>query len=111
VATNKANGGETVNMTKLDLDPVQAALWEAGMDENEHVTNTYSGRGMMGEQCFGIMCDEGVRQGFTFFAHLAAEQPDVALQLANAVRTDSLGTGMIVYFPGYTLDGFEGGDN
>jgi hypothetical protein len=93
--------------TTVDTVLVTAALWEAGLDEDENLTNTYSGRAMGGKECFGITC-ENMSQATIFIAHLAAEEPDLALRLANALRTDHLGTHVIVYFPGYTLEGFDG---
>lgn len=93
------------NPTKIDPGPIYGEMWEAELDEGENLTNTYSGRAMFGDECFGVIVDNGLSQAFSFFAHLAIEDPDVALQIANAVRTDSMGTGIIVYFPGYQLEG------
>ena len=79
-------------------------------------TNVYSGRGMFGKQCFGI----NVPRFSTILGTIGSilnfvleESPDALQQrelleefgsLLNKGVTDNLGTGTIMYFPGYLLD-------
>lgn len=78
-------------------------------------TNVYSGRGMFGKQCFGITVPRfstllGTIGSILNF--ILEESPDALLQrelleefgsILNKGMTDNLGTGTIMYFPGYLL--------
>lgn len=94
------------------------ALEAADVYETEDaIRENYSGRGMYGDACFGIIVD-GMSHAFTFFTALGqvgTENDDYgdgedsfldsqkAYELACAGRTDSMGMSTIVYFPGWTL--------
>ncbi|MFA7264715.1 MAG: hypothetical protein WC054_00085 [Candidatus Nanopelagicales bacterium] len=87
-----------------------AQVWDA------RVRNDYSGRGMYGEECFGITFD-GRSDPFRFFASLGElvgeqqefDEPDLeqgfAVVLAQRACMDSMGLGTVLYFPGYQLEG------
>ncbi len=64
--------------------------------------NTYSGRYMYGEWCIGFDLDSA--KDIAFIALAAAEfmGEDEVIEFINTARTDSMGMGIIVYFPGYT---------
>lgn len=72
----------------------------------------YSGRGMYGKTCASITFDQLV-EAFQFFARLGEytagvpmedEDPTLSMQeLAGSARTDSMGRGLVVYFPGWTF--------
>ena len=62
----------------------------------------YSGRGMYGKTCFGIVTDYKY-EFFTFLVEVAAEDIDVARFLADKATLDNMGMGMIYYFPQVTL--------
>lgn len=66
-------------------------------------TNTYSGRGMYGEKCFGITTNgiPGVLMVFAALSHIFDE--DAVGRLASAAQQDSMGRDIIVYFPGFEL--------
>lgn len=78
------------------------------------IRDDYCGRGMYGSTCAGIDLDSG-QDAFRFLMALSAltverefnDDPDgvdpssVAMELAERVTTDSMGRGVIVYFPGY----------
>jgi hypothetical protein len=78
------------------------------------IRDDYSGRGMYGEQCVGIDLP-GQRELYRFLIALGAlmtedaswrDDPEPtadAMDLANAAITDSLGLGVILYFPGWTV--------
>ena len=67
------------------------------------IREAYSGRGMYGKTCFGLDVDNH-QAAYRFFA--AAGQmldEDVAVDLAESANWDSMGLGIIVYFPRITL--------
>ena len=67
---------------------------------------TYSGRGMMGKQCLAINCEVGAVGGALLVSALLDKDlqnlddwlPDLLDQLEDT-RTDSLGMGVITYWP------------
>lgn len=76
----------------------------------ETVTN-YSGRWMYGSECLAVKC-ESVNLFVSLFLEEAANEykdyefEEVVLEFSNmlrCMRTDFLGSGMIVYFPYYNL--------
>ena len=92
-------------LTRKTLRDVRAIV-SIGDDEIYH---GYVGRGMWGESCFGIIGD------LSLFAHfmaalgavLAEEEdgdPYRAMELADAARSDSMGTDTIYYFPGWNIE-------
>lgn len=78
-------------------DQVYGALLDAGADAQ----NDYSGRGMYGERCPSFECDE-LSDAFKVFVNLAAQDENMAFALASGARTDSMGMGMVVYWPRIT---------
>lgn len=81
------------------------------------VRRSYSGRGMYGATCFGLVFEDGASAAFEFFAALGElvgeqqeyDEPEVeqgfAQDLARAASTDSMGLGTIVYFRRFEIDG------
>lgn len=111
---------------------VETALDNMGQDPEETVREGYSGRGMYGDTCLGFVLDstaqiamlavELSRQAMFEAADarilkngwsreqcaLAIEMEadtniDIVTNLFDAAREDSMGHGVIVYFPGWTL--------
>ena len=72
----------------------------------------YSGRGMYGKTCAAITFDS-LAEAFQFFARLgenaAGEQDDendpslLMQELVGSASTDSMGRGIVVYFPRWTF--------
>lgn len=97
--------------------PKDHALWNAVMQvleeigvEPEQVRVDYSGRGMYGDKCFGLMLD-GLPDMLKVFAGLGlinetldGELDDDIQRLAEAVRTDNMGRDTIYYFPGFEFE-------
>ncbi len=92
---------------------VQDALVYADLVDGEgvNVRDSYGGRGMYGRTCFGVDFDREA-DSYTFMVALTAcllgeddDNGDVALDLAAAAATDSMGVGMVLYFPGWNLEG------
>lgn len=90
--------------TVLDHSQSEAVVMAAdmaGIDIDGDLRREYSGRGMYGDTCFGIVC--GGREYGTFVAELAGDDPELARELADAVKTDDMGLSTIYYWPGYQL--------
>jgi hypothetical protein len=105
-------------MKTLKLSTVEEALDIASIWEDYDIRKDYSGRGMYGKTCFGITFRRG-GDSYRFMAAVTAaliagseideetgeDGQDVALELADAATADSMGLGMILYFPGWKLEG------
>lgn len=98
----------TREINRYDFEEI---LDYVGLDPEEVLRENYSGRGMFGASCFGIVLDN-VREAFGLFATMAEVGCDedvsatcgrLACDLADAARIDDMGRSIIVYFPGYTL--------
>lgn len=110
---------------------VETALDNMGQDPEEAIREDYSGRGMYGDTCLGFTLDN-TAQIATLTAELCrqavmeatATEPaeglpiddllgevernaeigiDIVVNLFDAAREDSMGRGVIVYFPGWEL--------
>lgn len=82
---------------------IEDALDSVGGDwDYDDIRADYSGRGMFGDGCLGIVF-RASRDIFRFFVELASEDYDTAELLARKAREDSMGLGVIVYFPGCSL--------
>jgi hypothetical protein len=86
---------------KLDQGAVQTAVEDAGADFDQALYEGYRGRGMETET-WGLRLADEV-QIDTFFAELAEFDAGVSKDLMLRARRDSLGRGLIVYFPGVEL--------
>lgn len=71
--------------------------------ETGFVHENYSGRGMYGARCLGIVVGN-MNEAFKFFiiAGMVLDVDDVR-ELAENARTDNMGYDMIVYFPNCTI--------
>lgn len=87
-------------MATVDRDLILEALDNAGSDAAD-LRASYSGQGMMGSECFGIVGD--LSQFVNFMVELATIDQDIASNLADRVQSDTMGYQSIYYFPGYTL--------
>jgi hypothetical protein len=112
---------------KIELDQQQFNdLCEEVANIGEHrVRADYSGRGMYGKTCIGVECKYGsVDSGAVQFAlaMILSGDPDRndlswyevrdAMDEVPESRSDSMGLGQIVYFPGLTIEeGVEVLDN
>ena len=90
----------------LDRHEVIDALLDAGLDE-EALRDDYSGRGMYGATCFGIVGNIGDFARFivSFIANHADDSTDPDW-LGN-VLTDGMGLDTIFYWPGVQVNGDE----
>ena len=85
---------------KLTAESIAEAIEDAGF---EPVTD-YSGRFMYGKECPGFSSDS-ISEVFLMFTTIAEENPELAHAMAKGAKTDSMGRGMIVYWPNATYEG------
>lgn len=82
---------------------LERALDEIGIDYE--IVTSYSGRGMYGASCFGVVTSAPVAVGV---ALAVAAEDDVSGAdlgwIVDSARTDSMGRDLIVYFPNWQLD-------
>lgn len=95
--------------TTVPREKIEAAMYEAGLDESA-LRDDYSGRGMYGDECFGIVTD-GPGLLLQFAVALAAQSdPDndefdvEVMGWIAGVREDSMGLSTIYYWPGVVVE-------
>lgn len=89
-------------MNTIDRETVITAIEDAGLDP-QALYDDYSGRGMYGKECFGIVV-ESTAEAVKFLIALARNlEAELADELADNWTTDSMGYGTIVYFPRFTV--------
>lgn len=106
--TNTTNTNTVLPFT---ADELLDALYEAEVSVDDRhaedvVRTNYSGRGMYGRECFGIVVRsyEVLAVGIALERLLAERDSDVrATQLARHCSTDSMAFDVILYFPGFEL--------
>lgn len=90
---------------------IEETLYQMDEDPEGAIHDSYSGKFMYGEKCFGVQLDSE-HHIVPFFIHLTrmvSEENndsldiDLPISLYNSMRSDSLGRGMIFYFPGFTI--------
>ena len=92
---------------------IEGALGEA---EYEEIRESYSGRGMYGDSCFGVVLPTQRDINIFIFGlgyegrdledsenPVYAQLADDLHRMARASKVDSMGSSVIVYFPGFTL--------
>lgn len=94
------------SLSRSDVEDVLEAanLWDAT------IRDTYSGRGMSGDACFGIVHDSD--SDMLVFAVHAGDLLGVetAEELVRSARTDNMGNQVITYFPRFALSEKDGGN-
>lgn len=99
----------------IDRTLVRDACFAADLDPDEGglLRDDYSGRGMLGAQCFGFVTPLA-SDAYRILLHLLVfmsvdgdHDPSVAIELVDELirnaRQDNMGMDVIVYFPGYAL--------
>ena len=90
------------------MHPLQILLAKAGLKPR-----SYSGRGMYGKYCLSANIDRGGLGPFMGKALVASAQLsgdpafdlDEVAEAFEGLSTDSMGLGMVVYFPGVPFEG------
>lgn len=90
-------------MNRIDYNIIRDAAQEIGSYGANTIRTDYSGRGMYGRECFGIVVDS-VAELLDFWTGIVIEDEWTAGQLARDAREDGMGQRTIVYFPGWQLD-------
>ena len=86
-------------LTPSERNAIRRAL-ENCDDAVESVQTDYSGRGMYGAKCFGIVTDDPFRVVGSMSMALGMEDHyDLAIDLYSNTCTDNMGLSKIVYFP------------
>ena len=92
----------TIKITAKELD----TILDVAELPRSAATATYSGRFMYGEQCVGFDID-GISQISDITLALAEVYgTEKARKIMGMSTTDSMGMGMIIYFPGVEADGW-----
>lgn len=80
---------EYESMTKpKGMTKEQEKLWEAAQNNDRSLRTDYSGRGMFGKTCWGIVCDDPI---------------DTITEVGiKGYKTDNMGYSVIVYWPNIT---------
>lgn len=88
---------------KLTVEQVMEAIKDAGLEPRE-----YSGRGMYGKHCLGVDVERNMMpEAFEICVNLiknGAETEAIA-EFGRGIDYDSMGLGMIIYWPALTLTG------
>ena len=96
-------------ITRDALDILQDQIIDA--DLNAGVHERYSGRGMFGTYCIGFVVPS-LRDGFRLAAIIAQSWSEQQVtELMEAVATDAMGLGTIIYFPGWQAEPADEGDH
>jgi hypothetical protein len=85
-------------LTTQQADIINEAAYEADAE-----LRSYSGRAMYGSSCLGVSGSE--RDSARFLIAVAKEDYDLASDLVDSLRTDSLGMGIITYFTNIGSEG------
>lgn len=92
----------TKNIT-IEITPDELEDNLMGFLDDVTVRTDYSGRGMYGATCFGLVVSKSdVLVGYALGRFLEERGYD-AFEVLEAARTDSMGYDAVVYFPGYNL--------
>ena len=93
-------------------EAVSRAAIESYLSDIEEIRTEYSGRGMYGGTCFGIVTTNVPRTLMEMAAGIidasdieGGEGVDLVMDLDNVATVDGMGRSSIVYFPGFELDG------
>lgn len=105
---------ETVSREDIDkiLERINCDHEDVG---DVRLSPAYSGRGMYGATCLGFTIDEGSPFAFAMvFGMVAGEvldDPMLVAEFAGRMRSDNMGRGTILYFPGIELDDASDNDD
>ncbi|MFB7858860.1 hypothetical protein [Rhodococcus qingshengii] len=90
---------------------IEDTLYQMEEDPEDAIHDSYGGKRLGMDRCFGVQIDSE-HHIVPFFIHLTrmvdeenndSIDIDLPIFLYNAMRSYSLGRGMIFYFPGFTI--------
>jgi hypothetical protein len=85
---------------EVSREEIEDALEGCGLDGEISIYENYSGRGMYGSECFGIVCNES---NFAQFCAAIGAATDGWGDWIYKVRSDSMGLSTIWYWPGVSF--------
>lgn len=88
-----------MSATKPTAEQVDEFLASCGIEVPE---SHYSGRNMYGAKCPSFEADSDA-QIFSTFVEMAKQDSNLASILAKSAKTDSMGRGIVVYWPFITF--------
>jgi hypothetical protein len=86
-------------MNTIDKSILEDACWDADLDPDEALRTDYSGRGMYGDKCVGLVHDS-VDELIDFVTCVRDKDSFEALKGAHQ---DSMGLSTITYWPRWTV--------
>jgi hypothetical protein len=92
-ATYRAQGD-----TPMTKQEIHQAIYDACSQISRSVS-PYSGRGMYGKECLALVCLHPLATAIDIAAEMAPSMLEAALPTLREARIDSLGTGMVMYWP------------
>lgn len=80
--------------------------------DEENIVTDYSGRGMYGEQCLGIVTSNSMELIASILEEINFQKDSKSLidefsQMIRNCKIDNMGYNYILYFPYFTVDGDE----
>lgn len=91
-------------MTGTILTPDQLQIIMSTAERFDGDVRSYSGRGMYGKTCLGIVADSA-QFVMSFILDVQQDDPDLAAILSSQpMRTDDMGLSIILYWPGISFD-------
>lgn len=97
-------------MMKTTLNDDEKFLIEQGADAVDGELRAYSGRGMYGDVCLGLVVSDVTDLAMVILT-VAAEDMDLAETLARSIRYDSMGHSTIIYWPRITWESDDDDDD
>lgn len=91
---------------------IERAFYQADLDLDENLRRNYSGRGMYGKECFGIVhSSQSQLMSFMLFLDRIVQEDapdyevdfDLAFELTDCASKDSMAFDTITYFPGFLV--------
>lgn len=89
-----------------DIFIIETALWD-NTDSTDTLRRDYPGRGMYGKTCVAFDV-RSIPEACKVMVSICGDSFDLARNLADAMVADSMGTGIVVYFPGITAPPLDG---
>lgn len=90
---------ESEKMNKIDLYTLEEVCENVDLDPDHAIRSTYSGRGMYGGACLGLVHDN-VDELLMFVIELAVQGI-----ILDGARQDSMGLSTITYWPQFQVEG------
>lgn len=91
---------------KVDQEELET-LQLAADDEDVSLRTDYSGRGMYGRECIGIVCGGSTEVTRFLFAVKDRDDDLARMLLDQGMSEDSMGLDGIYYWPGVSVEGGE----